>query len=117
MTPTDIYAVAVAGTVLAVVCTQLRRGCWHTLCQMESYLTRYLVLTNLGHRTRWLSPWPCSVVLMQALLTGLNLFVVCYRSPDRQSTGQRAGQVAIVNMALFYLGPSLAHLADWLHAS
>lgn len=117
MTPIIIYAIVVAGIVLATVCREVRHSCWQGLRQVESYVTRYLVLTKLGRPTRWLSPWPWWVVFMQAILIGINLFLVTYRTPNRQSTGQRAGQLAVVNTALFYLGPSLAHLADWIAIS
>lgn len=117
MTPIDIYAIVVAGTVLTTICARLGPDCWSWLHWAASRFTRCLMLTRFGPRTRWLRPWSCWVVLVQAVVVGINLFLICYHAADRQTTGQRAGEAAIVNMGLFYLGPSLASLADWFGVS
>lgn len=81
------------------------------------WLTKHLCRSHPILELKWLGSWAWLSILMQSVLIGANLLVTFYRFTDIKTAAQRAGEVAIVNMAAFYPGPHLSYQAGCLHVS
>jgi len=51
------------------------------------------------------------------MILGANLLLILYGVDNVQAAARTAGQVAVVNMSVFYLGPHLSYQADLLNVS
>lgn len=113
MHPIEIYAVVLAGMLAAVLCLQLVTSGRRLLRQCK----RWSLSTTLSQtvlQTRWVPALTWASVLTQSLLVGSSLLLVFYGTGDTKSAARNAGSVAILNMALFFLGPHLSYQADVL---
>lgn len=117
MSPIEIYAITFASVFAAFFCFQRVRNLRYHLRIAKAWLTKYLIFTNAFPRTRWFGPCTLSTLLAQAIVLAANLFLIFYDMDGIQSAAQKAGQIAVVNTSVFYLGPHLSYQADSLNIS
>lgn len=117
MSPVKFFAIAIGSIIVIRICFYLLATCRDPFQCAVCWLTKHLNRRNSIFETNWLGSWTWWSVLVQSILIGTNLLVTCYRSPDVQTAARRAGEVAIVNMGIFYLGLHLSFQADVLQVS
>lgn len=113
MLPIDVYALALAGVFLALICFKAATTCQHALRCHIPYSIVNVLSGNVFQSRKWpLCTW--STVAWQLLLISSNALLIFFRMTDIESAARKAGEVAILDMAVFYLGPHLSFLADLL---
>lgn len=115
MSPVQFYALTVVSIIAILVCSNLFAKCRRLLQYTKFWLTKHLCRRHSILEMKWLGSWTWWSILMQSILIGANLLMTFFRFTDIQTAARRAGEVALVNMAVFYLGPHLSYQADCLH--
>lgn len=117
MSPVKFYALAVVSIVAILLCSHLFTKYQRLFQYTNCWLTKHLCRTHSILETKWLGSWTWWSILVQSILIGANFLVTFFRFTNIQTAAGRAGEVAMVNMAVFYLGPHLSYQADCLHLS
>jgi hypothetical protein len=116
MSPTEIFAIAVGGIVVLLICSHLSAKCL-MLVQHTGYWFGKHLWKAISHKQKRLRPWTLWKLMVQFVWVGLNIFVAFYGFTSLRTAARRAGEVAMVDMGLFYLGPHLSYQADSLQLS
>lgn len=117
LTSIQWYALAVVAVVVLLSCSRLAHTFVTLLRCSRAYLARHLCLPRRIPHMTWLGAWTWWSFLVQTIITGANLVLIFVRAPNIKSAGQRAGEVAVVNLTLLFLGPQLSDHADLLNLS
>lgn len=117
LTPVEYYALVVVAAIVLLACSRMGNLCRKLLRCGRARLGRYLCLAHSIPHMDWLGSWTWWAVLAQLVTMGATLVLIFVRALDIQSAARRAGEVAVVDMTLFYLGPRLSYQADRLNLS
>lgn len=116
MSPAEWYAIALAGILVTLVLFNVVITHRHVLRRRRPLWVANILFRAVFRRHDWPS-WTWSTVVCQLLLVSSNATLVFCRATDIESAARNAGQVAILDMVLFYLGPHFSFLADVLGVS
>lgn len=116
MSPIDVYAIALAGVLGALILFKAVTSCKHALRHRRLFSIVNILSGNVFSSERWPScTW--STVVWQLLLISSNSLLIFLRMTDTKSAARDAGKVALLDMAVFYLGHHLSSVADLLGVS
>lgn len=113
----DILAVATLSVLCCIVGLNVRKSIQPTVRQLRTHVARHLLLATVPWQAHRRYQVRRVTLLMLAIAVTANVLVVCFPWTNAQRAGRTAGRVAIVDMALLYLSPSLSSSATLLGIS
>lgn len=114
MNPLAIYAITAGGIFAMLFLTRTFSILLNWTNLFSILASRHLTLPFIVYRHRFWGPWSRASVLLHALYTAVNVFLVLFRIDSLTGAGRRAGELALVNLIFPLSATHLSHLADLL---
>lgn len=109
-----IYGLILACLIGTRLLYRIRASFFGLIHCIRGLAQRWFVTKQYLEHSRWFNDTALRSMLLQVCLLGGSVLTVVLRATDIQDVARRAGAVAMLSLAVFYLGPGLVQQAYWL---